>query len=93
MASIRKHFTPELSNQAHHTCLVGEAQVEIAVEDERLGSVIHLAVAGEDAGAIVDSFNERVLPFERIRAVHRVRSVPRSPLGKLLRQHLRAEIR
>lgn len=39
MASIRKHFTQELSNQAHHTCLVGEAQVEIAVEDERLAVV------------------------------------------------------
>jgi O-succinylbenzoic acid--CoA ligase len=65
----------------------------IAVEDERLGSVIHLAVAGDDAGPIVESFNERVLPFERIRAVHRVSSVPRSALGKLLRQRLSAEIR
>lgn len=64
----------------------------IAVEDERLGSVIHLALAGDDAEKIVETFNERVLPFERIRAVHRVQEVPRSPLGKLLRQRLAAEI-
>ena len=59
----------------------------LAVPDERLGRVIHLAVTRDDSRA-VDEFNERVLPFERARAVHRVDEIPRSPLGKLLRREL-----
>lgn len=59
----------------------------VAVPDERLGHVIHLAAIA-DAGAIVEAFNARVHPFERIRAVHRVEVIPRSPLGKLLRAKL-----
>jgi acyl-CoA synthetase (AMP-forming)/AMP-acid ligase II len=67
----------------------------IAVRDERLGHVIHLAVASpatDSAEPLVHAFNERVLPFERIRAVHRLDSIPRSPLGKLLRARLVAEV-
>ena len=65
----------------------------LAVPDDRLGFVIHLATASEDVEPIVDAFNARVLPFERIRAVRRVREIPRSPLGKLLRARLAAELR
>jgi O-succinylbenzoic acid--CoA ligase len=61
----------------------------IAVPDERLGHVVHLASTGE-ADGIVDAFNARVHPFERIRATHRVDTIPRSPLGKLLRSKLAA---
>ena len=57
------------------------------VADARLGYVIHLASTG-DAREITDRFNERVLPFERIRAVHSIHSIPRSSLGKLLRSEL-----
>lgn len=64
----------------------------VPIADERLGHVIHLAVAGEE-GAIVETFNARVLPFERIRAVHRVDAIPRSALGKLLRARLAEELR
>jgi len=64
----------------------------VAARDERLGHVIHLAVAAGDAEAlpeaIVEAFNGRVLPFERIRAVHRVEAIPRTPLGKLRRADL-----
>ena len=59
----------------------------IAMPDERLGHVIHLATTA-DAETIVEQFNERVLPYERIRAAHPVRSIPRSSLGKLLRADL-----
>ena len=55
--------------------------------DERLGHVIHLAASG-DARAAVDAFNQRVLPFERIRAVRLVQTIPRTPLGKLIRKKL-----
>lgn len=61
----------------------------VAVPDARMGHVIHLAVTPEiDADAVVAAFNERVLPFERPRAVHRVAEIPRTPLGKLIRTKL-----
>jgi O-succinylbenzoic acid--CoA ligase len=59
----------------------------IAVSDDRLGNVIHIATT-VDAPEVIDEFNARVMPFERIRCSHRVRSIPRSSLGKLLRSEL-----
>ena len=66
--------------------LAGDDAAIVAVADERLGHVIHLATTIEPS--FVERFNERVHPFERIREVHRVESIPRSPLGKLLRAQL-----
>ncbi|HEV7484917.1 MAG TPA: AMP-binding protein [Thermoanaerobaculia bacterium] len=66
--------------------LAGSDAAIIAVADERLGHVIHAATVLEPS--FVDAFNDRVHPFERIREVHRVESIPRSPLGKLLRAQL-----
>ncbi len=65
----------------------------VAVPDDRLGSVIHLATTAVDASPVVEAFNARVLPFERIRAVRHVETIPRSPLGKLLRARLAAGLR
>lgn len=65
----------------------------IAVPDDRLGHVIHLVAASDDVNLVVEAFNARVLPFERIRAVRRVDAIPRSPLGKLLRARLLTELR
>jgi O-succinylbenzoic acid--CoA ligase len=59
----------------------------VAVPDARLGHVIHLAATSE-AQEVVDRFNVTVLPFEKIRGVYRVQSIPRSSLGKLLRREL-----
>jgi O-succinylbenzoic acid--CoA ligase len=59
----------------------------IALPDERHGYLVHLA-ATKDVAGIVEAFNTRVLPFERIREVHRVDAIPRSPLGKILRSKL-----
>jgi O-succinylbenzoic acid--CoA ligase len=67
--------------------LAGEAVAIVAVPDERLGCVIHLA-STIDTDEVVDAFNASVHPFERVRAVHRVDAIPRSPLGKLLRAKL-----
>lgn len=61
-------------------------------DDERLGCVIHLFVASGDEAAIAEAFNARVHPFERVRRVHRVEKIPRSPLGKLLRKQLVATL-
>ena len=60
----------------------------VALADERLGSAVWLATTAEDAGAVTRAFNERVLPFERIRGVRRVRTIPRTELGKLKRVKL-----
>ena len=61
--------------------------VLIAAPDPRLGHVIQL-VATRDAQDVVDRFNERVLPYERIRRAHVIDSIPRSSLGKFLRAEL-----
>jgi O-succinylbenzoic acid--CoA ligase len=71
--------------------LAGDDAAIVAVPDERLGHVIHLATMIEPS--FVDAFNNRVHPFERIREVHRVASIPRSPLGKLLRAQLAEALR
>jgi len=67
--------------------IAGDAAAIVAVPDARLGHTIELATTVDDV-TIVDVFNARVMPFERIRRVHRVASIPRSPLGKLLRHHV-----
>jgi o-succinylbenzoate---CoA ligase len=61
--------------------------VLLAVADERLGAkIVLLTVAeGSSAQGLMERFNQQVMPFERIRSVHRVSEIPRSPLGKLLR--------
>ncbi|HYH05441.1 MAG TPA: AMP-binding protein [Thermoanaerobaculia bacterium] len=61
----------------------------VVVPDVRLGHVIHLAVAPQvDRDMVAAAFAERVHPFERPRAVHRVPEIPRTPLGKLVRTKL-----
>lgn len=65
----------------------------VAVPDERLGAVIHLAADTGDAGDVVEAFNSLVLPFERIRVVRYVEAIPRTPLGKLKRRELEELLR
>ena len=65
----------------------GADAVLIAAPHARLGHVIEL-VSTRDASQVVERFNERVLPYERIRATHLIDSIPRSTLGKLLRAEL-----
>lgn len=63
----------------------------LAIPDERLGCVINLVVANaseEVVKPIVDMFQQRVLPFERIRAIRCVKEIPRTPLSKVLRAQL-----
>ena len=60
----------------------------LAAHDERLGaSIVMITTASAtEAAPLVDRFNDQVAPFERIRSVKHVDAIPRSPLGKLLRQ-------
>lgn len=71
------------------SAIAGAHAAVVAVPDQRLGQVIHLAVDGEvDGESVAAAFAERVHPFERPRRVHRVREIPRSSLGKLIRTKL-----
>jgi len=65
----------------------GADAVLIAAPHARLGHVIQL-VSTRDASQVVERFNEKVLPYERIRGTHLIDSIPRSTLGKLLRAEL-----
>ncbi len=56
-----------------------------AKPDLRKGSVIELLVEGTvDPLALVEQFNQQVLPFERICHVTHVKTLPRTALGKIL---------
>jgi O-succinylbenzoic acid--CoA ligase len=69
----------------------GDASL-IVLPHERLGCAIHLAVSTASAGDIqilIDRFHQQVFPFEQIRFVHCIDRIPRSPLGKVLREELK----
>lgn len=65
----------------------------IAMPDERLGHVIHLAVAKDNAQSVVEQFNAKVHPFERIRHIHFVDSIPRTALNKVYMDGLRKKLK
>jgi o-succinylbenzoate---CoA ligase len=70
--------------------LQGEVAL-VAYPDERLGHVLHLAVSQiseDDLQPLLDQFHQRVLPFEKIRHIHFLPLIPKSPLSKVLRQDL-----
>lgn len=59
----------------------------VPVAEERLGHELHLMVAGDserEVACLLDIFHCMVMPFEKIKAIHYVKELPRSPLGKLL---------
>jgi len=64
----------------------------LGAADPRLGAIVVLITdaATEEAVTavhrLVDEFNHTVMPFERIRGIHRVSRLPRTELGKLLRR-------
>ncbi|KIC76267.1 putative o-succinylbenzoate-CoA ligase, menE [Neochlamydia sp. TUME1] len=59
-----------------------------AIPDERLGYAIHLFSTTPLVQSVQTLYDQRVLPFERIRKVHILQIIPRSPLKKLLRGEL-----
>ncbi|MEI8365621.1 MAG: AMP-binding protein [Parachlamydiaceae bacterium] len=64
----------------------------IAMSDERLGYQIHLVAATPKANLVrelTERFRQRVLPYEAIRKIHHVEAIPRSPLGKVLKEELK----
>lgn len=73
--------------------VAGAKAAVVAMPDARLGHVIWLAVEpGIDEAAVAREYDERVLPFERVRQVVRVARLPRTELGKLKRNELQAQV-
>ena len=62
----------------------------VAMPDERLGHVIHLATTHESLRllTLIEEFQRRVMPFERIRHVHLVDTIPRTAMDKVKREEL-----
>jgi o-succinylbenzoate---CoA ligase len=57
----------------------------VAMPDERLGHVVHFFVTSENYHDLRGQFDKRVMPYEKIRKVHVLEAIPRSPLNKVLR--------
>ena len=60
----------------------------VAVQDDRLGFVIHLATTHPECTSLVEDFNSSVMPYERIRKTHLVENIPRTTLNKLCKAAL-----
>lgn len=63
----------------------------IAYPDARLGNVVQLAAvatSNESLTELVAKFDQRALPFERIRAIHLIPYMPKSALSKVLRKEI-----
>ena len=61
----------------------------VAVPDDRLGHRVDLlstANSLSETQSLVDSFNQRVMGFEKIREIHLVKQIPRTELGKVKNQ-------
>jgi O-succinylbenzoic acid--CoA ligase len=82
LAVLRETFEVHLPE-----ALAADQFALLAVPDDRLESVIALVteatVEDDAADAVVTSFNESVLPFERIRERYKLDAIPRSDLGKV----------
>lgn len=76
---------------AENYSLQGQA-VLIDLSDERLGKAVHLAVTKPIPESAVATFNQSVLPIAKIRSIIPVEAIPRSPLGKILKETLRKYI-
>lgn len=68
-----------------------EDMVLVPMPDERLGFVIHLAAASKNKNlinSIVQDYQKQVLPYERIRCVHFIDTIPRTDLSKVIMPQL-----
>ncbi|MEM1282358.1 MAG: AMP-binding protein [Chlamydiota bacterium] len=66
-------------------------QVLVALPSERLGHEVHIAecqTTPEQLSSLINCFNSRVLPFERIKSVHHLEEIPRTELSKIKKQIL-----
>ena len=57
--------------------------VIVPVPDERRGTALVLASAGDDGSALMTAFNAGVQPFERLQRLAHVDHIPVTDLGKV----------
>lgn len=57
--------------------------VLFSMKEERLGEVIYLATTTREPEKLVNLFNDRVMPYERIRGVKVFNSIPKTSIGKI----------
>ncbi len=82
-SQLEKHLEEiKLNKRLNHDAAL------IAVEDDRLGFIIHLATTQYECTSLVEEYNASVMPYERIRKVHVVDSIPRTALNKLCKAAL-----
>lgn len=70
----------------------GESAYLTSRVSARLGHEIVLATEGGNFETVVDQYNAKVLPFERIRAIIEVGTLPRTELGKIREEELKRRI-
>lgn len=60
----------------------------VPVPHPRSGYTLHLAASEENKNQIIslqETYNEAVLPFEKISRIHQCATIPRTPLGKIIK--------
>ena len=94
LSRLREKLEQVLLSQAPH--LIRDFAL-IEMESERLGYEIHLiynkSVSPPDVQKVRTSYDEIVLPFEKVRTSHRVDEIPRSDLGKILYAELKKKVK
>lgn len=89
--NVNLNCLESLLKELKHRFQIKTDMALIALPHERLGHAIHLAVSDAPKPhleALISAFQSQVMPFERIYQVHYGISIPRSPLNKLLKNHL-----
>lgn len=65
--------------------------VLVPFPDPRLDTAVHLCTSVKDTAqinSIVESFNSRVMPYEKIRKIHFMEALPRNEIGKIKRSEI-----
>lgn len=66
--------------------------VVVAVSEERRGFDLVLVTTGDISRKLLEDFNQKVLPFQRLAAVQKVASFPANEMGKISRTLLASQI-
>ncbi len=74
-----------LKNLQNHLEMLTASQefILLTVESSRSGHEIQMATTNRNYEKVLKTFNESVLPFERIQQVHHITKIPRTDLGKV----------
>jgi len=93
MGRLREIFDRVVATSAS---AVAQQVILVDAPSERLGTEIHLVSTleadNEQHSQIKENYNLEVLPFERIREVKYIASIPRTDLGKVLWAQLKREL-